>query len=387
MNRNTFLTIGAMLFAAMVLWSCKKDDNNASLIATPVIDRVNRAAAQAGEVLTVYGKQLVQGELLTEVFINGRPSELLRKTPDSITILVPEKTKPGRLTVTISNGQDSRTAEGPALDIKPTPLIKGFWPQYASTGETIYLITENFSTQESDNAIFIGTQQLTITGRKGTDTLLVKLPDNAVSGVLNWQTYGGPMYSMETAYRVRQTSYPVNTVADWIREDPAFSYMDTLVRGYPSMAGGNFDVYSMIYNAALLYMAHPDSTYTIFLAGDLAYEAAGISKQQFLANIRSKPYEYNITLLAAIVPGRSLGISDLHPGEIYKTPYTMKMHWYPLGTEDANYFTIQETNGEKYAQIYGMYNESRLPVKILREHTVGNATIIELAGIPSYVTF
>lgn len=193
---------------------------------------------------------------------------------------------------------------------------------------------------------------------------------------------------MEAPYRVRQTSYAVNTVAEWLSKDPAFSFMDTLIKGYPVLAGGNYeDVHKRIFEAAMAYLTHPDSTFTIFLSHDAWYHHHGVTKEGYVNAVKARPYDYNTMLLAAITPGFTLQVANLQPGDSYGTPYTMRMHWYPLGTEDRNYVTIVEQDGEKYAQIMGMYNETRTAVKILKEHRVGKATIIETDGELGYVTF
>ncbi|WEK35654.1 MAG: hypothetical protein P0Y53_24475 [Candidatus Pseudobacter hemicellulosilyticus] len=375
-----------LLFGTTIL-SCKKDKEQSSGLPEqpPVLSRLSQPAAQAGEKLTLYGQQLVQGGWQTEVFVNDRPSEILEKTTDSIVIRIPEKSKSGKVTVTLSSGSLYSAAEGPELNVLPTPLIKGIYPAFGTAGETMFLITENFSQEEDQNQVFLGNQLLTITGRMGKDTLEVRMPDNAVNGVLSWRTYTGPAYSMKDILKVRQTSYPVSTVKDWIREDPAFSYMDMAVNGFPDILGDAFPNYQGLYDVAMTWLSATDQPCTVFLANDMAYTGTDISKEQFRSSMLGRPFDNNYLLLAAIVPGQSLGIADLQPGEPYNSLYTMKMHWWPDGTEDANFFTVMDMEDGRYVMINNKWGDMRQPVKMVKEHKVGNATIIELAGIPGFL--
>lgn len=389
MKTIQLFTAGTLLLLG-VLPACKKEETTtASLSMQPVtVDKISRTIVQAGDTLIVYGKQLVQDNLQTEIFISDKPAAIIRQSADSITVVVPAKVHTGKVVVNLSSGQQFSSVEGPQVEVKPTPLVKSYWPVYAYGGETIELYTENFSNQESDNAIFLGRQPVQIVGRKGKDTLLVKLPADAVTGLISWRTYKGPVFKMEGDFWIRQKSYPVTTVGEWLTKDPAFTYVDSLVRGYPVLAGGNYDLYKRTYDAALNYILSPDRPYTIFLSSDISYLSRGIAKDDFIEMVKSKPYNYNIYLIAAIVPDHTLQLSNLQDGDMYNTAFTMRMQWYPDGTDtDANYVQIVEQGGEKYAQIYGMYNESRPPVKILREHHVGNATIIEIDGELGYVYF
>ena len=65
----------------------------------------------------------------------------------------------------------------------------------------------------------------------------------------------------------------------------------------------------------------------------------------------------------------------------------MKMQWDGQGTDDANVIRIIIEDGVKYAQIEGLWGEVRSRVKILKEHKVGNATLIELERELGWVSF
>lgn len=387
---NTLIKNGCFI-ALLAIHACKKDDkpSAATLINPPVIEKLSRPFVQAGEELTVYGSKLLQKGLQTEVLVNGKPGVIIRSAADSITVRVPEKALTGNVTVIVSKGEHFMSTQGPQIEIKQTPVVKGFWPLYATGGDTIALISEHFSDQFTNNQILLGSTKVEIVAKKGKDTLLVKLPTNAVTGYFSWNTYNGPYYSFGAQpYRVRQTNYTANTVMDWIYQDPAFSYMDTLVRGYPLLAGGNYeDIHKRMYAAALQYIQYTDSAYTIFLPSDASYLNKGTTKEAFLENILSKPYNYNILLIAAISPNNQLHISDLEDGDTFRSAFTMKMNYPEVENDEHNYIKIVVEDGVKYAQIYGMYEETRPRVKILKEHRIGKAVIIEIEGELGYVYF
>jgi hypothetical protein len=367
-----------------LLFACKKDQPSADspVIQTPVINKVSRTFVQTGDRLTIYGHALIQDGLLTEVFIGDRPGVILDRSADSIAIVIPAKVLNGRIRVTISRNQQFKSADGPEVAVKPTPLLKNYWPSYAFAGDTIALYTENFSGQDSDNFFYIGNHALQIVSKKGRDTFFVKLPANAATGLFSWHTYDGPSDTLPSAFPIRQPGYAVNTVKDWLHLDPGFSYMDTLVRGYPELAGSNYaDIHKRVYDSVLLYIAHTNRQYTIFLPASDGYRRNNISQETFLNKIKATPYNYNTLLITAIVPGRQLQLQTLQAGDLFATAYTMKMA-YGEGSsnEYGNSVSIVEQDGEKYAQLTGIYGETNPPVKILRSYQVGNATIFETDG-------
>lgn len=371
--------------------ACKKDKAaiDGVVINALKVEKISAAFVQAGDELTLYGSNLVQKDLVTEVFITGRPSKILRSSADSITIRVPLKAQTGKVMVTLSKGTTFSSAYGPDIVVRPTPLIKSFAPLVAYGGDTIELYTENFSDVDVNNEIFIGAQKIQVVTRKGKDTILVKLPADAVSGLFSWHTYNGPIFKTETSFPVRQVNYPVSTVAQWLSQDPGYSYMDTLVRGYPELAGGNYlSTHKTVYDTVLQYIKSPDRKYTIFLPSNAAYEK-NTSKAAFLEKIKNKPYNYNSMLANTIVPGENMRLAGMKDGDMQKTAYTMKLaFWeYDVPTDDYNFIKIIIEDGVKYAQVWGPYDQTQPKVKILGEHQVGNATIIETDGEPGVVIY
>jgi IPT/TIG domain len=384
MKTNFFSKYIPGILLLSLFFACKKDQPSADgpVIQTPVIVKVSRTFVQTGDRLTIYGHALIQDGLLTEVFIGGRPGEIVSRSADSLAIIIPSKVPNGRILVTISRNQQFKSADGPEIAVKPTPLIKSYWPSYAFAGDTIALYTENFSGQDHDNFFYIGSDALQIVSKKDRDTFFVKLPANANTGLLSWHTYDGPSDTFPVPFPIRQASYAVNTVKDWLHLDPAFSYMDTLVRGYPVLAGGNYpDVHKRIYDSVLLYIAHTDRLYTIFLPASDSYLQHNIRQETFLDKIKATPYNYNALLITAIVPGRQLQLQTLQTGDLFPTAYTMRMAYgNDYSNASGNSVSIIEQHGEKYAQLTGIYGETNPPVKILRSHQVGNATIFETDG-------
>lgn len=389
--RSIHIFPSIFLLVLISIVACKKENaaNDGLVINAVKVEKVSAAFVQAGDELTLYGSNLVQKDLVTEVFITGRPSELLRSSADSITIRVPSKAQTGKVMVTLSKGTKFSSAYGPDIEVKPTPLIKSFAPFFAYGGDTIELYTENFSDVDSNNEFFIGTKKIQLISRKGKDTMRVKLPADAVSGLFSWHTYNGPTFKAQTPFPVRQATYAAGTVAQWIYLDPGFSYMDTLVRGYPELAGGNYlSTHKTIYDTVLQYINAPDRKYTIFLPGNVAYDKT-TSMSAFLENVKNKPYNYNSMLANTIVPGVNMRLSAMQDGDMHKTAYTMKLaFWeYEVPVDDYNFIKIIIEDGVKYAQVWGPYGQTQPRVKILREHQVGNATIIETDGEPGIVLY
>jgi hypothetical protein len=364
------------------LAACKK--NEASLqqtaIKTPVITKLNRTFVQENDTLVIYGASLVQDHLTTEVFINGRPCTILRSTADSLQVRVPGQTRSGKVEVTISTQQQVVSAEGPGIEVKGTPLVKSFWPRYGYAGDIITLVVENFSASQADNRILLDGSPAQISGGNNHDTLLVTLPVAAHTGLFSWQTYQGPVQKLDAVFLVRQTTYPVTTVSGWLQADPAFRFRDTLMRGYEQLAGSNFETYKRIYDTALNYMNSSTRTYTIFIEADHYYYNEGMSLADFINAVKSKPYNYNSPMAAAIVPDVQLSLDAMHDGDLYNTAFTELLQWYPyFGSDDnRNKIQVTEEDGVKYANLLGIYGETNPRVKILREHRIGAVTIIEI---------
>lgn len=369
------------LFLSLTACKKDKDGNSDQGIMQPSIEKLSRTSAQAGEQITVYGKNLSQTTLETLVTIHGIPAEILTKTSDSLVVLVPSKVSTGKILVTVSSNDQFKVGEGPAVDIKPTPLIKGFWPFYAYAGDNITLLVENFSANAADNRITLNGEPVQITGGNGRDTLLVKLPATAETGMFSWNTFNGPVQQVDTSFFIRKTDYTVTTASQWLHVDPAFSFMDTLFRGYPSLAGPNYDYYAYIYSVALSYINDPARSYTIFLPCDEYFVKNKIRLNNYLDMVKAKPYAYNGPMISAIVPDMQLSLSAMQPGDEYKTLYTMKVVFYPIDAPDEGVkIQVSESNGNKYVNLLGLYGERNPAVRILKEHKIGNATIIETDG-------
>lgn len=383
----SLLTIAAL---PLVFAACKKEEvMQQTSIITPVVNKLNRTFAQAGDTLVVYGASLVQQQRVTEVFINDRPCTILKSAADSLQVLVPAQTRSGRVTVTISYGKQFSSTDGPALEVKPTPAVLGFWPRYGYAGETIALHVENFSAVDADNHIFLEGKPAQITGGNGKDTLLITLPAAAATGVFSWRTYQGPLQYFKDTFLIRQTSYPVITVGGWLQQDPAYSFLDTLYRGYPVLAGSNYEGYARIYDSALNFINSSVRPYTVLLPADGAYYSRGISMESYINKIKSTPYNYNSPMVAAILPDVQLSLADMHDGDLYNSRFTELMQWYPyFGSDDnRNKLQITEENGQKYGHLVGIYGEEGPRVKIIREHKVGNAVILETDGDLGYIPF
>ncbi len=385
---NSLLAITTL---SLFFIACKKDEavTQQVSIQAPVISKLNRGYVQAGDTLVIYGAALLQNQRTTEVFINDRPCELLKATADSLQVKVPVKTRSGAVKVTISYGRQFNSVSSNILEVKPTPLIKSFWPMYAYAGETITLVMENFSINNADNHIFLGTDPVQITGGNGIDTFQVVLPASARTGQFSWRTYQGPLLYMSDTFPIRQSSYPVTTVMGWLQQDPGFRYIDTLMWGYPILGGSNFhDYYKRGYDSAVRYLNNSDRSYTVFLPADMAYYNKGISFTDYIDNIKNKPSIYYLPMVADIVPDRQLSLANMHDGDIYNTAFTMQMQYYPDGsTEYRNTMLVTEENGEKYVNLLGIYGETNPRVKILREHKIGNVTLIETDGELGYIPF
>ncbi|WEK36200.1 MAG: IPT/TIG domain-containing protein [Candidatus Pseudobacter hemicellulosilyticus] len=372
----------------LVLTACNRDDDAVAVIVIepPVIHRVSNQTVQAGESLTVYGSGLSRAGMTTEVLISGRPAELLKQSADSLVIAVPATAYTGKLLVILSQGKAFASAElGGSLTIRPTAIISGFFPPFGYAGETIALAAQNFSEQAADNEIFLGTEKAEFVGKKNNDTVLVKIPENAATGNFSWRTYNGPLSMMPagSVFGIRKQAYAVNTVAEWLSVDPGYTFLDTLVKGFPVLAGSKYEASKRVFDTAMNYLTAADRTYTVFLAGDVGYLSSELTRTKYIDNIKSSPSSFSPRLVAAIVPGQTIRMQALTGGESWNTAYT-DFVYNPYGGDPdlANRIRIVMQDGQPYAQIYTEYGfpEGGPLKKLLRQFTIGNATLIEVDG-------
>lgn len=362
------------------LYACKKDNNNKVLpIMEPEIRNTSRTVVQAGDTLSIYGDHLLQTNCITEVFIHDRPCIVLKAGNDSIQVIVGPQTSTGPLRVTIGLQQTFSSVEGPVITLLGTPLIKSFWPLYGAPGDTIALVTEHFSSNNAENNIFLLGATLRIVGNNGNDTLLVTAPTASGFGTFSWQTYNGPLYKKPDTFAMRQRSYPVQTVMEWIHLDPAFSYVDTLLRGFNDLATNAY-LFQHYYDSTLNYITSATRTYTMFLPANGYYYAHGITMAAYLQNVKAKSYQYYPPQLSAIIPGVQLSLGMLQEGDLYRSASTQDIAFPGGDPALGNQVQITKENGKIYAYVVGIDGSTAPRVEILREHRIGRVTILETDG-------
>lgn len=375
------------LLAAVLITApaCKRsaDPSPQAAIEAPAITRMNKTFVQGGDTLTLYGSHLKQQDSRTTVSLNGRPAEILRQAVDSLVIRIPDRTLTGRILITISAGDQFKSVYGPAVEVKPTPVVHKFYPLFAYAGDTIQLIAEHFSEDDKDNSINLNGLPAGITGRKGKDTLLVKLPANASSGVFTWSAYHGPLHKGQDTFSVRKPQYPVNTLTAWLLSDPAFTFIGIAIRDVNILAASNMATIYNTMDTLDRYVNHADRRYTIFLPTNRFYTDQGISLEQYKQNVIQRVDLVYFFLLAAVVPNEQLHIADLQDGEEYQAAFTSLNRFYPLGDESQhNRLRVFRENGEVYIGAISLYGDYVVgsKVKILREHHFGNVSLIETEG-------
>ena len=368
-----------MLIAAG-LYACKKDNNNKVLpITEPEISKISRTIVQAGDTLSIYGDHLSQTDCITEVFIQGRPCAILKADNDSIQVIVGPQTSTGQVRVTVGLQQMFRSAEGPVITLRGTPVIKSFWPLYGAPGDTIALITEHFSADNTENNIFLLDTKLRITGNNGHDTLFVAVPTANGFGTFSWQTYNGPLYKKQDTFAIRQHSYPVQTLMEWIQLDPAFSYVDTMLRGFDDLATNAY-LFQHYYDTTLNYINSDTRTYTMFLPANGYYYAHHITLAAYVKQVKDKSYLFYPPQLSAIIPGLQLSLAMLQEGDLFKSASTQDIAFPGGDPALGNQVQITKENGKIYAYVVGIDGSTGQRVEILREHRIGSATILETDG-------
>lgn len=372
--------INILLLIIGLCVACKKEHAADGItIIAPAITSVSSTTAQGGDTLHIYGKGLVQAQCTTEVFIHDRPCTILSAAGDSLVIVVGMQTTTGIVKVTVGAGSLFRSDEGPAITVNGTPIIQKFWPWYAMPGDTIALVTAHFSINNADNKIYLLGHQLNIVGNNGLDTVWVEIPVATGAGRFSWQTFLGPVFENPDTFTMRQKTYPANTVIGWTHLDPAFTYTDTLLRGFDALAS-NKEYLQHAFDTTMLYVQSSSRTYTIFLPANGYYYAKQKTLAAYIAGIKDKAYLYYQPLLTAIIPGRQLSLQTLQDGDVFKTAATQDIA-FPGGDPNAfNQVQIVRENGRVYAFVVGIDGGTAPRVEVLRSHRVGNATIMETDG-------
>lgn len=354
------------LFICLLLAACKKGDEKPALQQPPPeIANVSAAKAQAGDTLEITGKNLSQPNLPTEVFIAGRPTTLLSATPEKLRVKVSANTLSGSLLVFVGG----LTGRGPELTIHPTASIKGFTPAFLVQGDTLLIQGENFAPRPEDNNVLLGDKKVEIVTVSDRE-LKVVIPPDAATGMLRWQTYGGPWYTFKEDVLVRKNHYKAGTIMEWLAQDPGFSF----VYHYLASAGAASGVDTLL--------SYLDGTRAgmVFLPNNNFGKRMNIFKKEDVLNIRY--YDF-IWPLLAVTSHHVVPYEALQPATIYPSQLTGEIIGFNEGSRD--YFTITETEGRKAVVTLSGGNVGWLSThRILRELKIGRSILYEIEELPSF---
>ncbi|WP_346316554.1 hypothetical protein [Chitinophaga sp. YIM B06452] len=354
--------------------SCKRDKNETALpgIKQPVISSVNKDFVQAGDTITVYGASLQQEALQTELALAGRPSKIVQLGKDSLQAIVPVNTYSGKLMITVSRDNLFASAYGPAVTVAATPVVTDFSPKYAYEGDTIALIGLNFPAEPAQNAVWMDEKTAKVVYSNGKDSLKVIVPAGANTNTFSWRTYNGPVYESTASFPVRKQQYAAATIMDWLRQDPAFSYMHA---AFTHSSVKNY----MRYDSLAAYLETGRAVSYFFPSND-PWIAQGILTPERMATAVVAPNNYTFVNfpLASILPV-SLSPEQLTAGK-HETALdeNIVFPYDSWRTYRKNYVQLEKIGNDWYVQALTYWGTLGTPLKIQRVHKVGNSYLYEL---------
>lgn len=361
--------------------SCNRDkDLPPDLFAEPVISKVKNNFVQGGDTLTVYGDHLLQTGAQTELALSGRAAKLITITNDSLLAIVPMNTYSGNLMVTISRGNRYISVYGPEISVAASPEVLGFSPWTGYEGDTISFVVKNFANNLEDNFIWMDEKPAKLVAYNGKDTMKAIIPEGAGTHTFAWRTFNGPKYKSEKEFPVRKLQYNASNVMDWLRQDPAYSYL------YAILTSNAVTSYWRSYDT-LMHFFNTESEMAYFLPTNDGWMAEGFTSaaQLINTNVNSTPYAYINSSLAAMLPGDHPPAA-LMPGT-YETVLTENIV-FPMDawrTHRKNPVRIEKLGNDWFIQAYTIWNSGiGIPQKIERVHKVGNKYLYELKKILPY---
>lgn len=371
------------IFLVMALAACKRDNGGTfsqSLFDEPVISKINRSLVQGGDTLTVFGSNFRQDGTLTELAIAGRTSAIIKLTNDSLQAIVPLNTHTGKLMLTISRGNQYKSIYGPEVSVIATPAVLDFTPWIGYEGDTISFIVKNFAPGLSDNFVWMDGKPAKIVSYNNKDTLKAIVPEGANTGNYAWRTYNGPKYESEKQFPVRKKHYEANNIMDWLRQDPAYSYL------YAVLTSDQVKGYTMTYDT-LAHFLYGDTLVAYFLPTNDGWMAEGITSAEELIKkqVSLGIYKYINSTLASMLPNNP-SPDQLTPGK--QATILSENIVFPFDswrTHRKNLVNLTKEGDSWYIQAYTLWDTGLdTPQKIQRVHKVGNKYLYELKGLLPY---
>ena len=362
--------LAAAFAGLLLLAACKKDKSVITPVPLPAIKAIDRSRAQSGDTLTITGTNLQLGSLQPQVLIGGREADLLSAAPEKIVVIVPTLVKSSPVILLLGNA----SAEGPELTIIPTPAITSYEPRFVVLGDTLLIHGEHFAALPADNQVYVGGIPALVATVSDTEMKIV-VPAAASTGLLSLRVYNGPLFQYKgTPVLLRQVHYDASDILDYIRQDPAFSF----VYGY--IAANEAGLAGQPGRDTLMAYLKGERKGSVFLPNNyFGYNAGRNSVESVVNFYRWYDVFWGLLAVGYMDP---VGYEGLQTGVRYESLLSGEMMGWSPGTRD--YFSITEESGGKFLHPLGASGDPIGTLKILRAVNVGGSILYEIDGLPSF---
>jgi hypothetical protein len=162
----------------------------------PVLTGFSPIEGIVGQTVTLQGQHL-QADLVTGIKLNSLDCEILSYSGDAVTVLVPAGTGTGAFEVSTKGGE---AVSASSFVVWHRPAITGLSKQTDIVGATVTITGEHFATDKIRNKVLFGAAQAELLDAT-PQQLVVRVPEQAVSGLVTVETPGGKVASA-TAFEV-----------------------------------------------------------------------------------------------------------------------------------------------------------------------------------------
>jgi len=157
---------------------------------TAALTGFSNSSAAPGTTLTLYGSGFSTTPANNAVSFNGVTATVVSSTANSLTVIVPDGTTSGPITVTDTNGTVQSTSSFNVVTAPNAPTISSFSPQQVAAGTAVTVNGTNFSATPTDDRVFFAGVAGTVLSAS-TTSLVASVPAGGSSGKITVQTPNG----------------------------------------------------------------------------------------------------------------------------------------------------------------------------------------------------
>ncbi len=205
-----------MIFLAVILnfvISCQKDDNEIT-IYQPIITEIIPTEGPVNSIVAIIGKRFSVDPKINVVQCDDINLKILEVKPDTIWVRIPQGAKSGKISVVVSDVEESNPAVSPIEFTVLQPAISQYIPSSGIPGDTIQVKGKFFNPGSSDFALTINGMTFGQILEKSDTSLTIRVGQKITTGRLSLKTFGQSVTGPVFVIRPNITSFNPQTIPE-----------------------------------------------------------------------------------------------------------------------------------------------------------------------------